>query len=184
VNPVDPHADLQELTRAHREEHGCGAYTFYDGSQLTALTARLKPQRILELGTGLGYTACCLASGWKHAQIDTIEGDGLHVRLAREQIAKRKLSGQITVHHGMFATELPKIAGIYELVFFDGYIPDRAMILMLRDRLRTGGTLVCANLDLTAGSGAMDLMNELSDPLYWRREGVLESGATLILTKV
>ncbi|MEO8532049.1 MAG: class I SAM-dependent methyltransferase [Deltaproteobacteria bacterium] len=180
----DLYADLQALTRVHRAEHGCGAQTYSDGEQLTALTARLRPQRVLELGTGLGYTACCLASGWKAALIDTIEGDHTHVDLARAEIAKRKLDSRITVHYGMFANVLPTIAGIYELVFFDGYIPDRATILMLRDRLRTGGTLVCANLDLAAGSGAMELMNELSDPLYWRREGVLESGATLILTKV
>jgi predicted O-methyltransferase YrrM len=180
----DLHADLQALTRTHREEHGCGAQTFSDGASLTELVARLRPQRILELGTGLGYTACCLASGWKYAHIDTIEGDTLHVTLAREQIAKRKLGGQITVIHGLFATELPKLGSVYDLVFFDGYVPDRPTILMLRDRLRTGGTLVCANLDLTAGSGAMELMNELSDPMYWRRDGVLEAGATVILTKI
>jgi predicted O-methyltransferase YrrM len=181
---TDPYADLQELTRAHRAEHGCGAYTFYDGTQLTALTARLRPQRVLELGTGLGYTACCLASGWKDALVDTIEGDNLHVELSREQIKKRGLAGRITVHPGLFATQLPKLGNIYDLVFFDGYVPDRPTILLLRDRLRTGGTLVCANIELAAGSGAMELMNELSDPLYWRRDGVLESGATLILSKI
>jgi predicted O-methyltransferase YrrM len=97
---------------------------------------------------------------------------------------KRGLAGRITVHPGLFATQLPKLGNIYDLVFFDGYVPDRPTILLLRDRLRTGGTLVCANIDLAAGSGAMELMNELSDPLYWRRDGVLESGATLILSKI
>ena len=181
---TDLHADLQALTRTHREAHGCGAHTYSDGAALTALVAKLRPQRILELGTGLGYTACCMASGYKFARIDTIEGDPTHVTLAREQIQLRGMTGRITVHPGMFATELPRLGGIYELVFFDGYTPDRPTILMLRDRLRTGGTLVCANLDLAAGSGAMELMSELSDPYYWRREGALESGDTLILTKV
>lgn len=181
---IDTHADLQDLTRRHMAEHGCGAQTYSDGAGLTALIASLKPQRVLELGTGLGYTACCIASGWREAHVDTIEADPIHVRLAREQITARKLAQRIVVHHGQFATELPKLGGPYDVVFFDGYVPDKTMILLLRDRLRQGGTLVCANLDLTAGSGAMELMNDLSDPLYWRRDGVMESGATVILSKV
>ena len=67
----DPFQSLQDVTRIHRSEHGCGAYTFEDGTGLIDLSARIKPKRILELGTALGYTACCLASGSPEAHVDS-----------------------------------------------------------------------------------------------------------------
>ena len=45
---------LQETTRLHQQAHGCSAHVFDDGPGLWQLLAQHQPQRILELGTGLG----------------------------------------------------------------------------------------------------------------------------------
>jgi len=92
--------DLYRISVAHRKVHGCEAYTFEDGPALTALSGWKQPHRVLELGTALGYSACCLAQGSASARVDTIEGDATHVTLAREQIARHALTHRITVHHG------------------------------------------------------------------------------------
>ena len=57
----------------HRKAHECGGYPYENGDVLTALVAVNLPERILELGTGLGYTAACLAVGNKYALIDTVD---------------------------------------------------------------------------------------------------------------
>ena len=94
--------DLYRISVAHRKVHGCEAYTFEDGPALTALSGWKRPQRVLELGTALGYTACCLAQGCVSARVDTVEGDATHVALAREEIARHALTHRITVHYGQF----------------------------------------------------------------------------------
>ena len=65
----DPLRHIQNATRVHQREHGCGACTFEDGPALTALSMSLQPRRVLELGTALGYTACCLAQGCETAYV-------------------------------------------------------------------------------------------------------------------
>ena len=63
---------LQEATRLHQQAHGCSAHVFDDGPGLWQLLAQHQPQRILELGTGLGYTACLMACASPRAQVDTL----------------------------------------------------------------------------------------------------------------
>ena len=179
----DPFATVQAATRAHLERHGCGAYTFEDGPGLTALSAETKPERILELGTALGYTACCLASGNPAATVDTIEGDSVHVSLAKEQIVAVGLADRITVHHGDFETVLSRLIGNYDLVFFDGYAPSAKMILLLRSRANVGATLICANVGLTGGFQNSELARELNDANRWHAMAPIERGQTLVVSK-
>lgn len=180
----DPHADLHALTRAHRAEHGCGAHTFMDGAGLVALVRKRKPLRVLELGCALGYTACCLSEGDPETRIDTVEGDESHVALARASIERKGLETRITVHHGWFEAVLSRLPGPYDLAFFDGFAPSSEVVAALAQRLRPGGTLVCANLGLARGDERARLMAALEDAGQWRHDGVLEGGGTVVLTRL
>lgn len=142
----DPYARIQQATRDHRAGHGCGAYTFSDGRLLLALARQLRPDRVLELGTALGYTACCWADGG--AAVDTLEGDPSHVRLARENVEAAGLAERVTVRQGDFDDLLPGLPGPYDAVFFDGFAPSPPLLGELGRRLSPGGLLVTANLRL------------------------------------
>ncbi|MBV8745916.1 MAG: hypothetical protein JO134_12835, partial [Xanthobacteraceae bacterium] len=83
VSSGDPFASIRTATLAHLRKHGCGCYPFFDGSLLGVIAGAAGAQRIVELGTALGYTACWFAHGAPDAQIDTIDFDPEHVRLAR-----------------------------------------------------------------------------------------------------
>ena len=85
-------------TDVHRQSHGCWAYPFGDGPTLGVLAAATGAERILELGTALGYTACWFAHGSPGARIDTIERDAKHVCMARANIAERGFADRIEVH--------------------------------------------------------------------------------------
>ena len=178
---ADPYSAIQLATRAHRQSHGCKAYTFEDGPALTAIAAASKARRILELGTALGYTACCLAAGNPNSMVDTIEGDKEHVLLAREQIASVGLSNRIIVHHGNFTNVLPTLASGYDLVFFDGYAPDMRTLFVLTQMLNPGGTLVCGNLGLA--DNRKQLVVHLDDTTIWNKSNPIEGGATIVRIK-
>jgi predicted O-methyltransferase YrrM len=162
---VDPFDSVQEATRRHRAEHGCGAYTFEDGPLLGLLAGVSRASRIVEVGTALGYTSLWLAHGAQTAHVDTIEADSSHVRLAREQIARAGLDERIDVHDGRAEEILPRLEpASYDLAFFDGYRPTREVVDDLDRLLRPGATLVVANLRLGVDG---DLLDDLAEGPRW-----------------
>src|SRR3984885_2189660 len=144
---ADPFAKIRTATNAHRAKHGCGAYPYNNGPLLAALAGAANARRILELGTALGYTALSFASGAPDATVDTIERDPDHVALARDNIAAAAVDHRITVHEGDFAGVLPTLDPGYDVAFFDGGTPVTSLHKTLRGLLRTGGTLITANLN-------------------------------------
>lgn len=162
----DPFEALQETTRQHRARHGCGAYTYDDGSLPGVLAAAVGARRIVEVGTALGYTACWLASANDTTIVDTIENDAEHVELARSEIARYGLDHRVSVHNGDAESVLARFdESGYDVAFFDGFAPTIAVFKLLRSRLRVGGLLIAANLTL---SGADAVRTELADASRWR----------------
>jgi len=136
---------LQQATRAHQRAHGCNAHTFEDGEGLWQLVAAHQPRRVLELGTGLGYTACLMALASSEAVVDTLEGDAIHAELARDQIAQLGLQQRVRLHEGSFSVTLPALqlqAGSLDLVFFDGNMPAFVLVQRFHSLLAPGGLLV------------------------------------------
>jgi predicted O-methyltransferase YrrM len=179
---ADPFAKIRAATNAHRARHGCGAYPYDNGPLLAVLAAAANARRILELGTALGYTALSFASGASDATVDTIERDPEHVRLARENIAAAVMDHRIKVHEGDFATVLPTLDPGYDVAFFDGDTPSPALHKTLRWLLRTGGTLITANLN--HGGTANAVHKALFDGKSWRSALVDEDGETAISVKL
>jgi predicted O-methyltransferase YrrM len=180
--PNDPYAKIRAATNAHRGRHGCSAYPYDNGPLLAALAAAANARRILELGTALGYTALSFASGARDATVDTIERDPEHVRLARENIAGASMDHRISVHEGDFAAILPTLDPGYDVAFFDGQTPSPAMHKTLRGLLRTGGTLITANLN--HGGTAEAVRKALFDGKSWRSALLDENGETAISVKL
>jgi len=167
VSPsVDPFEALHEVTRRHRDNHACGAYTYDDGSLPGVLAAAVRAERIVEVGTALGYTACWLASANDTTTVDTIENDPQHVELARAEIANCGFDDRVSVHHGDAEVVLAGFdEAVYDVAFFDGFAPTLALLGLLRTRLRLGGLLIAANL--TLGDTAA-VRAELADASRWR----------------
>ena len=178
----DRFAKISAATNAHRDRHGCSAYPYDNGPLLAALAAAANARRILELGTALGYTALSFASGARDATVDTIECDPEHVRLARENIAGASMDHRITVHEGDFAAILPTLDPGYDVAFFDGQTPSPALHKTLRGLLRTGGTLITANLN--HGGTADAVRKALFDGKSWRSAFLDEDGETAISVKL
>ena len=142
----DRFGSVQEQTNIHRAQHGCGAYPFDDGQLLGVIAAAVRPQRILELGCALGYTALWLATGAPEANVDTIDLDAEHLRLAHENAVTFGCGDRIRGHQGEFDRVLPTLAPPYDLVFFDGSSPRASYLDQFERLLRPRGVVVSANL--------------------------------------
>lgn len=178
----DPFAKIRSATNVHREQHGCGAYPYDNGPLLGALAAAAHARRIVELGTALGYTALSFASGAPESTVDTIERDPEHAQLARDNIAAAGMDHRITVIEGDFTSVLPTLDPGYDVAFFDGNTPVPALHKALRGLLRTGGTLITANLN--HGGTADSVRKALFDGKTWRSALVDDDGETAISVKL
>ncbi len=79
-----------------------------------------KPQRILEIGTAVGYSAICFTDFLADSGvIDTIERDEQRVKEARENIKKAKVEEKINIYEGDAVEILPTLNEKYDAVFID-----------------------------------------------------------------
>ena len=79
-----------------------------------------KPQRILEIGTAVGYSAICFTEFLAdNGVIDTIERDEQRVQEARENIKKAKVEEKINIYEGDAVEILPTLNEKYDAVFID-----------------------------------------------------------------
>ena len=80
----------------------------------------LKPKKILEIGTAVGYSAMCfseyLLDGGK---IDTIERDEERIKQAKENIKRVGVEEKINIYEGDAVEILPTLEEKYDMVFID-----------------------------------------------------------------
>ena len=157
------HLDLYQLSNEHRRKHA-PTCEMYPSDPLQAPLWRViafltRPQRILEVGCGYGYTAAVMASSTKPTcHVDTIEANLAHADLAEDAFRQRNFSRRIRVLRGRGQTILPKLRGHYDIVFLDGDWREYPGYLReLRRLTRPGSMLVTANLSPLFGGWGMGL---------------------------
>ncbi len=81
---------------------------------------KMRPERILEIGTAVGYSAICFSKYLNDdGVIDTIERDGKRVKEAEVNIKKMNLGNKINIYEGDAVEILPIINQKYDAVFID-----------------------------------------------------------------
>ena len=79
-----------------------------------------KPNRILEIGTAVGYSAMCFSKFLADdGVIDTIERDAERVKEAKENIKKVEVEEKINIIEGDAVDLLPSLNNKYDIVFID-----------------------------------------------------------------
>ena len=86
-----------------------------------------KPEKILEIGTAVGYSAICFSEYIKeNGKIDTIERDLERVKEAKENIKKAEVEGKIHIYEGDAVEILPTLNenGIIfaDNILYKGYV--------------------------------------------------------------
>lgn len=149
ASTVDPFGDIRAASEAHRRQHGaaCSVYPTSRAPLWGLLAGAIRASHILEIGTGLGYSALWLAHGAPDAQVTTVEADPNHVTLARENVRQAGYADRINIVHSRGLDFLAGYDQQVDLIFCDcdideyGDYPAHVMRL-----LRVGGLLITANL--------------------------------------
>lgn len=79
-----------------------------------------KPNKILEIGTAVGYSAICFSEFLSESgKIDTIERETDRVKQARENIKLTEVEDKINIYEGDAVEILPTLNEKYDVVFID-----------------------------------------------------------------
>ncbi len=79
-----------------------------------------KPEKILEIGTAVGYSAICFSEYLsENGKIDTIERDENRVLEAKQNIIKTEVQNKINIYEGDAVEILPTLNEKYDVVFID-----------------------------------------------------------------
>ena len=80
----------------------------------------IKPKKILEIGTAVGYSAMCFSEYLQDGgKIDTIERDEERLAQARENIVKVGVQEKINIIEGEAVEILPNLNDKYDMIFID-----------------------------------------------------------------
>lgn len=80
----------------------------------------MKPKRILEIGTAVGYSAICFSKYLtEDGIIDTIERDEERIAEAKTNIKEMELDSRINIYEGDAVEILPTLNNKYDAVFID-----------------------------------------------------------------
>ncbi|MBR2290442.1 MAG: O-methyltransferase [Clostridia bacterium] len=112
----------------------------------------LKPKKILEIGTAVGYSASQFVriSG-EQVQIDTIELDEERAKVAIENIQKIGIEKNIHVMIGNAVQILPTLEGPYDVIFIDANKGKYPVFLQEALRMSHKGTIIFADNVLYKG---------------------------------
>lgn len=119
---------------------------------LESLLKEIKPKRILEIGTAVGYSAICFSQFLdKDGLIDTIERDEERATEAKANIKKVEVEDKINVYTGDAVEILPTFNNKYDIVFIDAAKGKYPFFLQQAMRLITDNGIIIADNILYKG---------------------------------
>ena len=87
---------------------------------IASILKEIKPKKILEIGTAVGYSAICFSEYLaKDGIIDTIERDSIRIKEARSNIKEMNLEDKIHIFEGDAVDILPTLGEKYDVIFID-----------------------------------------------------------------
>jgi predicted O-methyltransferase YrrM len=140
------------------------------GKALAQIIHEIKPKRILEVGTLIGYSAVLIGKELgRDAHLTTIEIDADEAKLARENIRKANVPPTVDVLVGDAMKILPKLSDKFDMVFIDAEKKEyREYLCLIEDKLHEGSFVVADNAGIFA-----DQMKDYLD--YVRYSGMYSS---------
>lgn len=118
------------------------------GKFLEIISKLLQPQRILEIGTMVGYSTICLAKGLQpNGVLHTIELREEDAAVAQSNFTKAGLNHCIQLHVGNAQEIIPQLQETWDIVFIDAdKVSYTKYYELVKPRLRSGGLIIADNV--------------------------------------
>ena len=118
------------------------------GKILELFVKMLRPKTILEIGTYTGYSTICLAEGLSEKGIiQTIDSNEELVSIQKEFFEKSNYNQNIQTHLGKAIDVLPKLDGLFDLVYIDADKVNYAMYFdIILPKMKKGGLIISDNV--------------------------------------
>ncbi len=110
--------ELEKIKRKALEEH-IPIVMDETLEEIRKILEREKPQRILEIGTAVGYSASQFIRFAPNAIVDTIELDEQRASEASENVKKIGIEDKVNILVGNAVEILPSLQGEYDMIFID-----------------------------------------------------------------
>lgn len=136
---------LRSIKEADRDQL---AVSEEDGRFLRVLVAARGAKSVLEIGGASGYSAIWLGLGARESggHVVTIEYDPQRAREAAANVKTAGLGDVVRVLRGDAFTEIPKLEGVFDVVFLDAWKRDyKRFFDLVYPRMAPGGVLVAHN---------------------------------------
>jgi predicted O-methyltransferase YrrM len=139
--------ELREHCYAHFEDKAMLS-GFVQGRILSMFSHMIRPRKVLEIGTYLGYSTICLAEGLAEGgEVVSLDVNEETNRVAQSYIDKTEYASRIQLRIGEAAFVLPHVAGPYDLVFIDADKPNYSNYYnLVFDKVRRGGFIIADNV--------------------------------------
>ncbi len=163
------------------------------------LLSMIKPKKILEIGTAIGFSALVMAQAAPEAQIVTVDRNPEMIALAKENFAKFDKKNQVHLLEGDAAEHLIELSETFDIIFMDSakskyveFLP-RALDLLagngiiLMDDIFQGGEILVPIMEIKRTQRALErglrrLFDEvLNNPKYLT--SILPLGDGLLMIK-
>lgn len=121
---------------------------FYQGRVLSMISHLVRPRRILEIGTYVGFSALCFAEGLTaDGKIITLDVQPETNEIARSFFARSEFNDKIEPRLGNAVEIIPTLEDTFDLVFIDADKPNYSNYFDLAlPKLRLGGLIVADNV--------------------------------------
>jgi caffeoyl-CoA O-methyltransferase len=121
---------------------------FYQGRVLAMISHLVKPRRILEIGTYVGFSTLCWAEGLQtDGKIITLDVQPETNEIAKSFFARSAFADNIDARLGDAAQIIPTLDETFDLVFIDADKPNYANYFdLVLPKLRIGGIIIADNV--------------------------------------
>ena len=139
--------EIADQTYAHHPQSNMLS-GHWQGKFLELISYMLRPSRVLEIGTFMGYSALCLAKGLLNdGRLHTIELRKEEGEIALQNFHKAKATEKIILHLGNALEIIPTLREQWDLVFIDAdkvnYTNYYELVLPL---VKKGGFMLADNM--------------------------------------
>ena len=140
------------------------------GRVLVEIIRKIKPKRVVEIGTLIGYSAILMGKELESdARLVTIEIHADEAKMAEENIRRAGIPPTVEVLAGDAIEVIPKLQGEFDVVFIDADKKEyREYLRLVEDKLHKGSVIIADNAGIFA-----DQMRDYLD--YVRSSGNYQS---------